>query len=90
MESEFLKLIDQKKWRVIQEYFAEVIGAGVRVVEPSGAPITALSNPPKYCIEIISASPKAFPICKDCLLLSPQPFSEDKLIKEKHILIILI
>ena len=80
MEAGFLELIDEKKWQVIQDYFSEVIGTGVRVIDLDGSPLTALSNPHKYCYEHVSASPKAFYKCKDCLLFSPKPMSQDKLL----------
>lgn len=80
MEAEFLDLIDEKRWQVIQNYFSEVIGSGVRVIDTNGAPLTALSNPHKYCFEHVSSSPKAFFKCKDCLIFSPKPLSSDKLL----------
>ena len=83
MGFKFLELVDQKRWQVIQNYFAEVMGSGVRVVDPDGAPLTALSRPQKYCFEIIASSSKAFNQCKDCILFSPKPHSPDALITRK-------
>ncbi len=80
MQARFLELIDEKKWQVIQNYFSEVIGTGVRVIDPNGAPLTVLSNQHKYCFENVSSSSKAFYKCKDCLVFFPKPFSEDKLL----------
>jgi len=81
MQAEFLDLIDVKRWQVIQNYFSEVTGAGIRVVDQAGAPITVLSNPHKHCYKVISSSPKAFLKCRDCLILSPKPYTQDSLIK---------
>ncbi len=87
METGFIELIDEKKWQVIQNYFSEVIGTGVRVIDPNGAPLTALSNPHKYCFENVSSSPKAYYKCRDCLVFSPKPFSEDKLLNNPQFFI---
>ncbi len=80
MDSGFLDLIDEKRWQVIQNYFSDVIGAGVRVIDTNGAPLTVLSNPHKYCFKNVSSSPRAFYKCKDCLVFSPKPMSQDKLL----------
>lgn len=82
MELSFFDLVDQKKWQVIQDYFADVIGASVRVVDIQGAPLTILSKPHSYCFELISSSPLAFKNCSECLLFSPQPYIKDKLLLE--------
>ena len=87
MKAGFLELIDEKRWQVIQNYFSEVIGTGVRVIDPNGAPLTAVSNPHKYCFENVSSSPKAFYKCRDCLVFSPKPFSEDKLLNNPQFFI---
>ena len=81
---EFLELVDKKRWLAIQNYFAEVIGTGVRVIDTHGAPLTNLSNPHHYCLDIVAASPEAFEKCRDCLLLSPQPYSRDTLLSRKE------
>ncbi len=80
MKPEFLELVDLKRWQVIQDYFAEVIGASVRVVDTTGAPLTRLSHPHKCCFEVISSSAVAFETCKECLLFAPSPSSNDKLL----------
>lgn len=87
MEAGFLDLIDEKRWQVIQNYFSEVIGTGVRVVDLEGEPLTSLSNPHKYCFENISSSPKAFFKCKDCLIFSPKPMPGDKLLNDPQFFI---
>lgn len=87
MEARFLELIDEKKWQVIQNYFSEVIGTGVRVIDPQGSPLTVLSHPHKYCFDNVSSSPKAFFKCKDCLVFAPKPMSEDKLLNDPQFFI---
>ncbi|MCG2710787.1 MAG: PocR ligand-binding domain-containing protein [Candidatus Omnitrophica bacterium] len=87
METGFLELIDEKKWQVIQNYFSEVIRTGVRVIDADGAPLSALSNPHKYCFENISSSPKAYFKCKDCLVFSPKPMSGDNLLNNPQFFI---
>ena len=87
MEAGFLELIDEKKWQVIQNYFSEVIGTGVRVIDPNGGPLTVVSNPHKYCFENVSSSPKAFYKCRDCLVFSPKPMSQDKLLNNPQFFI---
>ena len=81
--SDFLRLIDSKRWKIIQDYFAKVLGAGIRVVDPDGGPLTDLSNPHPYCVETIFSCPKAFPVCNQCLILSPQPSAKDSLVHKK-------
>ncbi len=66
----FVELVNSRRWQVIQDYFAEVIGASIRVVDPLGVPLTGLSNPHSYCCEVISSSSRAFGRCKKCLLFS--------------------
>ncbi|MBU1043065.1 MAG: PocR ligand-binding domain-containing protein [Candidatus Omnitrophica bacterium] len=83
-QNEFFELIDSNKWKTIQEYFAQVIGASVRVIDISGMPLTVLSQPSNYCFETIFSSSKAFSVCNGCLILSPQPCSCDKLLTEKE------
>ncbi|MBU1087516.1 MAG: PocR ligand-binding domain-containing protein [Candidatus Omnitrophica bacterium] len=83
-QSEFFELIDSNKWKTIQEYFAQVIGASVRVIDISGMPLTVLSQPSNYCFETIFSSSKAFSVCNGCLILSPQPCSCDELLTEKE------
>ncbi|MFH2137602.1 MAG: PocR ligand-binding domain-containing protein [Candidatus Omnitrophota bacterium] len=84
MDSKLLELVDLKKWQTIQDYFAAVIGSGVRVISPDGTPLTPLSRPHKYCYEVISSSSIAFKKCKDCLALSPQPYSQETLLVERE------
>ncbi|MFH1062125.1 MAG: PocR ligand-binding domain-containing protein [Candidatus Omnitrophota bacterium] len=81
--TEFFELIDSNKWKTIQDYFSQVIGSSVRVIDITGAPLTVLSQPNNYCFATIFASPHAFSVCNACLILSPQPCSGDKLLKEK-------
>jgi hypothetical protein len=80
---EFFELIDSKRWNIIQEYFAQVIGASIRVVDTSGVPLTQLSCPHNYCFETVFSSSKAFTVCNGCLLLNPQPNSQDSLLTKK-------
>ncbi|MCP4650094.1 MAG: GAF domain-containing protein [PVC group bacterium] len=84
MDSTFLELIDLKKWQVIQNYFAGVIGATIRVVDPRGTPLTSLSQPHRYCFEVISSSSCALDVCKQCLLFSPEICSKDPLLVAKE------
>lgn len=83
-QSEFFELIDSNKWKTIQDYFSQVIGSSVRVIDLTGAPLTVLSQPNNYCFQTIFASSQAFSVCNACLILAPQPCSCDKLLTEKE------
>jgi hypothetical protein len=83
-QSEFFEFIDSTKWKTIQDYFSQVIGSSVRVIDISGEPLSMLSQPNNYCFDTIFTSPHAFSVCNQCLILSPQPCSNDKLLREKQ------
>ena len=83
-ELSFFEVIDFRRWQTIQDYFAKIIGSGVRVISPQGAPLTPLSNPHKYCFEVISSSPGAIEKCKECLLFSPQPCALGKWLENQE------
>ncbi|MFH1459048.1 MAG: PocR ligand-binding domain-containing protein [Candidatus Omnitrophota bacterium] len=84
MELGFLDLINSNRWQVIQDYFSQVINAGVRVVDCNGEPLTSLSKPCRYCYELISSSPQALSECNQCSLLSPVPQIKDDLFFKKQ------
>ena len=74
MQQGFLELVDPQRWQSAQDYFAEIIGTSIRVVDDSGAPLTTLSKPHAYCTQVIGASAAAVAQCKDCYLHSQQSF----------------
>ena len=75
MQQGFLELVDPQRWQSAQDYFAEIIGTSIRVVDDSGAPLTTLSKPHAYCTQVIGASVAAVQQCKDCYLRTQQSFS---------------
>lgn len=62
----FAELVDIRQWQEIQEHFAEVIGATIRTIDPSGNPLTAASGATRLCAEIVSASQAGIAKCGEC------------------------
>lgn len=65
-ESAFKNLVDISQWQEIQEHFAEVIGATIRTIDPSGNLLTATSRPTRLCQEAVDSPPSGITKCREC------------------------
>ncbi len=72
-------LVDINKWQQIQDYFSEVIGAGLRTLDREGQSLTKPSRTPRFCSEVMMSSPPGLRRCRDCRPLSvPGPGTEKR------------
>ncbi len=59
-------LVDINKWQQIQDYFSEVIGAGLRTLDREGRSLTKPSGTPHFCSEVMMNSPLGLRRCRNC------------------------
>ena len=60
------ELVDMNRWQQIQDYFSEVIGAGLRTLDLEGRPLTKPSMLPRFCSEVVASSPLGLKRCRNC------------------------
>ena len=60
------RLVDINKWQQIQDYFSEVIGAGLRTLNREGQSLTKPSKLPRFCSEVVMSSPLGLRRCRNC------------------------
>ncbi|NOX97200.1 MAG: GAF domain-containing protein [Nitrospirae bacterium] len=60
------ELVDINRWQLIQDYFSEVIGTGLRTLDLEGKSITKPSRTPRFCSEVVAGSPLGLKRCRNC------------------------
>jgi len=72
------QLLDLKQWQKIQDIFAEIVGANLWLIEPSGIRLTIPSKASASCSDIAQpqSSPKLNPV--DCVVKALQNWTQRK------------